>query len=251
VTTPWLLVVAGHDPSGGAGVSADEEAARASEFEVRTVITAHTNQSDAGVVSVGARPAIAWLQDARALLGDHPAAIKFGLLPGADHLRAAAELIREAPGIPIVVDPLIESSSGFEFLDAAALEVLRTELLPLPVILTPNLPEAARLTARPELGNFEDREAAAHELLAPGLAAVLLKGGHGMEDPIRELLLTPATTAFWLEHPRLPGRGIRGSGCRHATTLACALARGLALPEAARHAAEHVASRIRATIETS
>jgi len=254
VTDPWLLVIAGHDPSGGAGVLADQEAARASEFDVRTVVTAHTEQSEASVRSVGARPATLWLNDARALLREAPAAIKFGLLPGADHVRAAAELVRAAGGIPVVVDPVIESSSGFTFLDDEALAALRSELLTAPLILTPNLPEAARLTGRPELAGLEQREAAAQELFAAGLAGLVLKGGHGMENPVRDLVLAAGgacAAPLWLEHPRLPGPGIRGSGCRHATTLACALARGLPLPEAANLAAEHVARRIAAANETS
>lgn len=254
-----VLVVAGHDSSGAAGIDADRDAARAFETEALCVVTARTVQDATGVRELGARAPATWLAEARAALEARPAAIKFGLLPGTEHVQAAAQLVREAralsPTVPmpaVVVDPVIASSSGFTFMDDAAVAAMRAELVPLSVVLTPNLFELAQLAGAGEHELAEHPEArlvAARQLLAMGAGAVLAKGGHGTEDPIRDLTLEPGSDAAdarptWIEHPRLPGRSIRGSGCRHATAVACELARGAQLPAAARAAAAFVSARI-------
>lgn len=251
-----ILVVAGHDSSGAAGVDADLDAARAFETEALCVVTARTLQDAGGVREVGARAPAEWLAEARAALDARPAAIKLGLLPGAEHVRAAARLIAYArvlfSALPVVVDPVIASSSGFTFLDDSAVAAMRAELVPGRVVLTPNLSELARLASEREGGlaaHPEARVAAAHRLLALGARGVIAKGGHGREDPIRDLAAEPGppgeeARATWIEHPRVPGGGIRGSGCRHATAVACALARGADLAEAARAAAAFVGGRI-------
>ncbi len=253
---PRVLVVAGHDSSGAAGIDADQDAARAFETEALCVVTARTIQDATGVHELGPRAPATWLAEARAALEARPAAIKFGLLPGAEHVHAAAELVQEArnlsPTLQVVVDPVIASSSGFTFMDEAAVAAMRAELVPMGVVLTPNLFELAELTEGREHELAEHpglRVAAALQLLTSGAGAVLAKGGHGHEDPIRDLALEPGPDgadahATWIEHPRHPGRSIRGSGCRHATAVACELARGAQLPAAARAAAAFVSARI-------
>lgn len=257
---PRVLAIGGHDPSGGAGVDADREAIFANGCAAEVVVTAHTDQDDSMVRSIGARSPADWSTEAARILetaarvGTPIAAIKFGLLPGLDHIHAAAEIVRQfrahTPFLPVVVDPVIESSSGCRFLDPAACDALLRELLPLAPILTPNLPEAARLTGHdPELlaHDAPTRLEAARGLLAHGAAAVLLKGGHGPEnEPVTDLLLTPAAAPVPIEQERVSGPGIRGSGCRHASALASSLAHGTPLPQAAHHAAHHVAACIRA-----
>jgi len=242
------LVVGGLDPSHGAGLDADREAW--SELDprrlaVREVVTARTDQDDRAVRAVGAVDPELWL--AEALEAGEVEAIKLGLLPGAGALEAAARLVRARPAAAVVLDPVIASTSGHEFLDERARAVLLASLVPLGVVLTPNLPEAACLagaSAPPEGTDLGARLELARALLARGARAVVLKGGHGAEDPVRDLCLEREREPRWIEHPRLPGAHLRGTGCRFATFLAAHLALGLPVAAAAERAAAGVARRL-------
>lgn len=242
-----VLVVAGHDPS-GAGVEADRAALADLELEPRIVVTAWTEQTSSALLALGARSVAEWRAEARAELDPALRALKFGLLPGRAHVRAAAELVAEARiGMPrelfAVVDPVLSSSSRGRFLDdEGAAEYVRT-LLPAGVVLTPNLDELAELAGaeREALGvDLDARLAAARELLERGARALVVKGGHGAEDPVRDLVLEPGSPALWLAHPRVAGGKLRGSGCRFATRLAGRLAQGWSLARGAEEASEYV-----------
>jgi hydroxymethylpyrimidine/phosphomethylpyrimidine kinase len=243
-----LLVVAGHDPS-GAGIDADRAACAELDVDVVVVVTARPDQSASGVRSVGAIDPELWLDEALSLARGRVDAIKFGLLPGATHVECATRLVDEARGrhgahLPIVVDPVLSASSGFRFQDDLAVEALRGELFGTGVIATPNLDEAAELARLPRQILSTTRIAraqAAEILLGLGLAAVVVKGGHGLEDPVIDLLATAGRRPIELEHPRLCGAKIRGSGCRFASHLAARLALSSPLEAAAREAATHVA----------
>jgi hydroxymethylpyrimidine/phosphomethylpyrimidine kinase len=252
LTHARILVVGGHDPS-GAGLDADRAALTGLDVEAHFVATALTDQDARAVHAIGARSPDEWLQEAlaHAQVGVH--AIKFGLLPGAAHIVAARRLVHAAhahdPSCFVVIDPVISSSSGFRFLDEAAVEALRGELCGLGAILTPNLAEAAELAhlSRTKLEHYPaQRIEAARLLLGLGLAAVIIKGGHGQEDPVRDYLALDTGAFAWLEHPRVHSGKIRGSGCRFATHLAAHLALGHPLLEAAQAAALHVAHAIAA-----
>lgn len=243
MTRVQLLCVGGRDSSHGAGLDADRDAARVLELDLREVMTADTDQDSASVRWVAEVAPERWLAAAREL-APSCAGLKLGLLPGAPHVRAAAALAREVAG-PVVLDPVLASSSGHVFLDTLAVEVLLAELLPACTVLTPNLPEAAALTGMEpdDLALPEGRIAAACALAALGASAVLVKGGHGAEDPVRDLVLSPPDGPLWLEHPRVPGT-LRGTGCRFATAVAGLLARGERLVDAAARAGELVARRM-------
>ncbi len=245
ITAPRLLVVAGHDPS-GAGVDADRQALEGLNISARFVVTAWTEQDASGVQALGARGAGSWIPEARIELP--VCAIKFGLLPGREDLQAASFLVREAraraPGkVWAVVDPVLSASSGGRFLSPdVARDYLRT-LVPADVILTPNLDELAELSGVQLARLVRDpaaRVAAGRSLLEKGAAAVIVKGGHGDEDPARDLLLEPGKSDFWMQHPRIQGGKVRGSGCRFATRLAARLALGDELAKAVRDASAHV-----------
>ncbi len=240
----WLLVLAGHDPTGGAGVDADRRAAQVLGVPAECVVTAETEQDGQHVQSVRARPA--WPEEAQSWLRRGPAALKTGLLPGAQSVRCAAELASARGARPMVVDPVLAASGGEEFLAEEGIAVLRSELIAQGVVLTPNLPEAARLVGADveSLVSFECRLDAARALLELGAGAVLLKGGHGAEDPVRDMCWERHGEPQWLEHPRVPGAGIHGSGCRFASLLAAGLALGEPLAIAAKRAGEWVGAEI-------
>jgi len=199
--------------------------------------------------SLGARDPGAWLAEARAELVAPPGALKFGLLPGAEHVRAAARLVGElAPRTPVVVDPVLAASGGEELLDARGVEALLAELVARGVVLTPNLPEAARLSGC-DLAQLERepeaRVDAARRLCAAGARAVVIKGGHDALDPVRDLVLERGAEPVWLLHARAPALRLHGSGCRFASALAAGLARGAPPAAAARAAGEWVAALVR------
>ncbi|MCP3918216.1 MAG: hydroxymethylpyrimidine/phosphomethylpyrimidine kinase [bacterium] len=241
MTRPRLLVAGGLDPSGGAGLDADRDALVDLAVDARFVATAHTDQDDGAVRAIGPVDVETWTQAAK-----HPFdAIKFGLLPGAAHVRAAAAL---ATGVrTIVVDPVIAASSGGRFLDSAGVAALRDMLLAAGVIVTPNLDEAAELTGVPR-ADLEDPDARvpiARELIAHGARAVVLKAGHGSERVVRDLVLEAGGDPHWLSaRPRIDAT-LRGTGCRFATALAAHIALGAPLVEAAEQAAGLVADRLR------
>lgn len=249
MSTVRVLVVAGHDSSGRAGIDADREAARDYGLATVEVVTAWTEQEGDRLHAVRARPASAWCQEARAAVETGVAACKVGLLAGADHVRALAALLDllAARRVPCVVDPVLSASSGEAFLEDDGIEALREVVLSRAVVLTPNVPEAARL-AGAEVEHLaahrSARLAAAESLLARGPTAVLLKGGHAAEDPVADLVLLRGCPPRWHEHPRVPGPGMRGSGCRYATAVACGLALGREVPEAATAAGSYLFQRL-------
>jgi hydroxymethylpyrimidine/phosphomethylpyrimidine kinase len=247
---PRLVVVAGHDP-GGAGIEADREALADLGVDARFVVSAWTEQDGTGVRSLGARGAQAWLAEARRELP--VAALKFGLLPGREDIRAAAVLVceaRERAGRELwaVVDPVLASSSGGRFLERESAREYLHALLPAGIVLTPNLDELAELAQVDRSLLARDlgaRERCARKLLELGATAIVVKAGHGDEDPACDLVLSGPGPAVRLEHARIPGGKVRGSGCRFASRLAARLALGASLAEAVCAASEHVLGRIR------
>ncbi len=252
-----LLFVGGTDSSHKAGLDADRDAASAQGCESIEIASAVTDQDLFEVRSVEERlmwdhAAVAAIE--KAASGPQPvAALKFGLLPGIASIVEAARLIaRTSHGvnpIPAVVDPVIRSSSGYRFWKEREMVAVRDSLIVSGPILTPNLDELAELAwlDRNQIDESEEtRVRAAQALIDGGAAAVVAKGGHGpVGAPVRDLVLEPGQAPVWIERPREPGKGIRGSGCRFAATLACGLARGESLAAAAEAAGDFVALRIR------
>lgn len=245
---PRVLVVAGSDSSGGAGVDADRDALEHLGVAADYVVTAWTQQDEDGVRELGAVPPAQWLEEALGHLVQGPGALKLGLLPGPEAIATVRALVPALPpGTPTVFDPVLESSSGTRFHRRTAVAGIRESLLPLGLIWTPNLPELAELSQvdlEELVANEGARVSAGIELLDRGAKGVIIKGGHGESDTIQDLLLEPGQWAQIFRRPRVPGPGIRGSGCRFASAVAGHLALGTSLPEAVRRAGAFVARRI-------
>ena len=235
-----VLCIGGVDSSSAAGLDVDVPAVTAAGATPRVVVTANTVQNDQGVRSVGAVAPSRWLDEARAeVVGAK--ALKFGLLPGVDQVRAADQLLEQIEPLPWVLDPVLSSSSGYEFLDPLARAVLLDRLLPRAPVITPNLDEAALLTDRrvESMLTLEGRIEAARELLRRGAEAVVIKGGHGNESPLLDLLVGRDREPLWIEHRRVPGE-LRGTGCRFASALAARLAQGDTLEAGVRYSGAYV-----------
>lgn len=252
-TKPRILFIGGEDSSGHAGLDADRRTAAAANCEGTFIASAITDQDLFQVRSVDEQ--LLWHREADDQFRRQGgvAALKFGLLPGIASIVEAGRLIARArhgaATIPAIVDPVVASSSGYRFWKDAELVAVRDSLFLSGPILTPNLDELSLLgwEDRDSLDTSDDaRVRAATRLLDAGVSAVVAKGGHGRLDaPVRDLVLTPGDEPVWIERAREPGEGIRGSGCRFAAALACAIAKGRSLSQAAETAGAFVASEIR------
>lgn len=250
---PVVLALAGHDPTGGAGVDADAEAIRAAGAEPVCVVTNRTEQDGRRVFGVAPVALEQWCAEARAAFDAHaPAALKTGLVSSAEQVDAIADLVLEQrarrPELVVVVDPVLAASGGEVFLDAAGRARLVARLADLRAVLTPNVPELAALSGADEGALAADPRArvdAARGLLARGAAAVVVKGGHGREDPVVDLWVADAAVER-CERRRLVGRGIHGSGCRFASHLAARLALGEGAAAALATSGAFLAARIAA-----
>jgi len=224
-TYPTALTIAGSDSSGGAGIQADIKTFFALGVYGASVITAITAQNTRGVHSVYPLPAAVVSAQLHAVLGDIPfGALKIGMLANLEILQAVTSALHDtvAPLPPIILDPVLVSTSGKLLLDVDARTALVDELLPHVALLTPNLPEAALLLGVENIGDVED---AARQLLALGPQAVLIKGGHGSGDLLTDVLVTAAGDTYKYTNERLHCDHTHGTGC----TLSAAIAANIAL----------------------
>ncbi len=158
-------------------------------------------------------------------------AVKTGLLPGATTVRAVARALAAGPRLPLVIDPVIGSSSGTRFLPPAGVRALVRALLPLATLVTPNWPEAETLSGL-RVRDFPGAEAAARRILARGCQAVLVKGGHGPGPVCRDCLVTAEGRVIWFEGRRIATGNTHGTGCVLSSAIATFLAQGRALEDA-------------------
>ena len=245
---PAVLVIAGSDSSGGAGIVRDLQVLGDLGVEALCAITAVTAQTHARLVSVHhVPPQIVRAQIHCALEARPIAAVKIGMLGTRETVNAVADCLPRQRTPPIVLDPVLLSSSGGVLLDEAGREAMRTRLFPLAALLTPNIPEAASLCGVAHAGGGAAAAspdaliAQARALLAMGARAVLLKGGHAPGADSSDLLLSGQGEPQWLYSPRLDASR-RGTGCALASAIAAGLARGSSLEAACRDAKRYVHS---------
>jgi hydroxymethylpyrimidine/phosphomethylpyrimidine kinase len=241
---PRILVMAGSDSGGGAGVQGDIKTITALGGYAATALTAITVQNTLGVSAVETLAPGLIAAQARAVLQDLGAdAIKTGMLGDAAGAGAVAEILEAWPDIPAVIDPVQLAKGGHVLLDAAGLDILRRRLIPRARLLTPNIPEAEVLTGQ-TIASLDDRRRAGEALLSAGAAAVLIKGGHAPGDRVVDLLITPRGETLF-EAERVVSRHTHGTGCALASACAVGLARGRALEQAVAEAWAYVAEAIR------
>ncbi len=246
MTPTRILAIAGSDSSGGAGIQADIKTASALRAYAMTAVTAVTAQDTTGIGAVHPIPADTVREQIARCLADIGAdAVKTGMLGSADIARAvAAELAASASGIPLVVDPVMISTSGTALADPGVVEILKADLFPRATLITPNLPEAERLCGF-ALRTPDDLVRAGDMLLSLGPQAVLLKGGHGGSDTVTDLLFTLDASPRAYIAKRIDTVHTHGTGCTLATAIACGLGQGMALADAIQRAHDFVQAAIR------
>jgi hydroxymethylpyrimidine/phosphomethylpyrimidine kinase len=239
-----VLAVAGSDSGGGAGIQADLKTLAALGVYGATAITAITAQNTLGVVSASALPADMVTAQIEAVAADIPLqACKTGMLANAAIVEAVAAAIKELDLPQVVVDPVMLAKSGAHLLDDDAVETMRRELLPLALVVTPNIPEAEVLGGRP-IQSIDNARDAARRIHSLGSKAVVVKGGHAKGEDVIDLFFD-GDRFVELHTPRIHTRNTHGTGCTFASAIAGYVALGHSLPEATARAQAYVAGAIR------
>ncbi len=227
---PVMLTIAGSDSSGGAGIQADLKTAAALGVYGASVITALTAQNTVGVHGILPVPPEFVVAQYDAVVSDLDVrAVKIGMLGDAALVAAVADRLRRQPVPHVVLDPVMVATSGDRLVPDDAVEAIRTLLLPLATVVTPNLPEAQTLTGKP-VSDAAGMTRAAHTLLALGAGAALVKGGHGDGDDADDLLLTAAGPQ-WFRTRRIATDNTHGTGCTLSSGIAAGLATGATLAD--------------------
>jgi hydroxymethylpyrimidine/phosphomethylpyrimidine kinase len=234
--TPIALTIAGSDSSGGAGIQADLKTFSAFGVYGASVITALTAQNTQGVQAVEAVPAGFVAAQLDSVLSDLAVdAVKTGMLADAGITEAVARALRAALPRPLVVDPVMVATSGDVLLRPEAIGAVRSALIPLATLITPNLAEAAVLLDARKAESEADMRDQARALLGLGCRAVLVKGGHGTGDQAVDVL-ADASGVEVCASPRIATPHTHGTGCTLSAAIAALLAQGATLPDAVRRA---------------
>ncbi|MGO4832878.1 bifunctional hydroxymethylpyrimidine kinase/phosphomethylpyrimidine kinase [Rhizobiaceae sp. 2RAB30] len=248
--TPHVLVVAGSDSSGGAGIARDIETIAAFGLRACLAVTAVTVQTHEAVETVELMaPDLVAAQMRAALAANPVAAIKIGMLGTEAAVRVVAEVFEDHQGLPIILDPVLASTSGRALLSKGAVAVLRQKLMPLCRLVTPNLPELALLTGSSQAVNDSEIQHQSRLLLDAGASALLVKGGHASGETSTDLLFRRGEPLFRFDAPRLKA-SMRGTGCMLSSAIAAQLATGQTIGEAVECAKRHVFDALRGQISS-
>ena len=232
------LTIAGSDSSGGAGIQADIKTMTVNGVYAMSVITALTAQNTTGVRSVmNVTPEFLEEQMDCVFTDIRPDAVKIGMLPSAELMRAVAGKLREYGAVRIVVDPVMVATSGSRLMEEDAVQVMKEELFPLADVITPNLPEAEVLSGRTIVTEQEMEDAAAW-IGQTCRTAVLLKGGHQRNDA-NDLLYRDGSLR-WFRGKRIMNPNTHGTGCTLSSAIAANLAKGFSLEESVERAKEYL-----------
>ena len=236
-----VLIIAGSDSGGGAGIQADIKSVTAMGAFAATAITALTAQNTLGVHGIEAVSTAFLRQQIEVVLSDIGAdAIKTGMLHDVPTIEAVCEMM--PAGVPLVADPVMVAKGGHRLLAEDAVATIRARLMPLAAVFTPNIPEAEVLAGM-EIPDEAAMHRAGAVLLRLGAQAVLLKGGHMTGGILVDLLVTPQGTTRY-ESGRIDTRHTHGTGCTLASALAAGLAQGMALEPAVARARDYVRAAI-------
>ena len=235
-----VLIVAGSDSGGGAGIQADIKTVTMLGAFAMTAITALTAQNTEGVHGVLPIDPAFIRQQMEVVFDDLGAdAIKTGMLHDAAVIETVAAVLADrAPDVPLVLDPVMVAKGGAPLIQTDAIETLKRRLVPRAAVLTPNLPEAEILCGQ-TIGDLAAMREAARALLGLGCRAVLLKGGHLPGETVHDLLATDSGIREW-QSQRIDSRHTHGTGCTLASAIAAGLAQGMPVEDAVERARDYV-----------
>ncbi|MBR2490086.1 MAG: bifunctional hydroxymethylpyrimidine kinase/phosphomethylpyrimidine kinase [Ruminiclostridium sp.] len=241
------LTIAGSDCSGGAGIQADLKTMTMHGVYAMSAITALTAQNTTGVRGIQEAAPDFLQQQLDAVFQDiYPDAVKIGMVASGELIRVIADRLRYYDAKNVVVDPVMVASSGSALMKTDAVQTLIEELLPLAVLVTPNIPEAQVLSGR-TIENKEDMMAAAKEIGDRYRCAVLLKGGHSVNDA--NDLLYAEGKLVWFEGRRIHNPNTHGTGCTLSSAIASNLAKGFTLTESVGRAKDYISDALSAMLD--
>ena len=241
------LTIAGSDSSGGAGIQADIKTMQANGVYAMSAITALTAQNTTRVSGIFEVTSEFLGQQLDAVFTDiYPDAVKIGMVASAELVKMIAFKIKEYKAERIVVDPVMVSTSGSRLISEEAIQILKTELFPLASVLTPNIPEAEVLFGA-SIHSAEDMERAAQAISEEYHCAVLLKGGHQLNDA--NDLLYAEEKSRWFYGRRIDNPNTHGTGCTLSSAIASNLAKGYGLEEAVERAKEYISGALAAMLD--
>ena len=237
------MTIAGSDSGGGAGIQADLKTFAALGVYGTSVLTAITSQNTLGVTDVLELPTSLIRSQFDAVISDIGTdVVKTGMLSSSEIIRTVADVIKERSIEKLVVDPVMVAKGGDRLLQEEATDTLRTILIPLAMVVTPNVPEAEVLTGE-KIESLDDARVAAREIVGMGAKAVVVKGGH-LEGSATDVLYDGhGFTEFTSE--RINTTNTHGTGCTFASATAAGLAKGLSIADAVSQAKEYVTETIR------
>ena len=241
------LTIAGSDSSGGAGIQADLKTMTMNGVYAMSAITALTAQNTTGVRAVEETAPDFLRQQIDAVFEDiYPDAVKIGMVASCELIRVTADRLRFYKARNVVVDPVMVATSGSALIKSDAVQTLTEELLPLAVLVTPNIPEAEILSGM-RIENAEDMVQAAKRISDEHGCAVLLKGGHRVNDA--NDLLCAEGEVTWFEGKRIDNPNTHGTGCTLSSAIAANLAKGFTLAESVRRAKEYISGALAAMLD--
>ena len=241
------LTIAGSDCSGGAGIQADLKTMTMNGVYAMSVITAMTAQNSTGVFAIQESTPGFLRQQIDAIFEDiYPDAVKIGMVSSAELIAVIADRLKHYRARNVVVDPVMVATSGSALMKSNTVKALIDELLPVATLVTPNSPEAQVLSGM-AIDRKEDMIAAAERISDTCHCAVLLKGGHRIEDA-NDLLYSDGRVV-WFEGQRINNPNTHGTGCTLSSAIASNLAKGLTLEESVRKAKDHISGALAAMLD--
>ena len=241
------LTIAGSDSSGGAGIQADIKTMTMNGVYAMSAVTALTAQNTMGVTGISeVTPEFLRLQ-LDAIFDDiFPDAVKTGMVASTELIDTIADVLKERGAQKIVVDPVMVATSGAKLLKDDAIDVLERRLFPLADVITPNIPEGELISGM-SIGNRDDMEKAARQIVEKYGCAVLLKGGHSISDASD--VLCSKGTLTWFEGRRINNPNTHGTGCTLSSAIASNLAKGLELEDSVRRAKDYISGALAAMLD--
>lgn len=244
-----VLTIAGSDSSGGAGIQADLKTIAAHKLYGMSAITALTAQNTTGVFGIFEADAPFVAAQIDAVFTDiFPDAVKIGMVSNAEIIRTIADRLRHYHPTHIVVDPVMVSTSGSALLSPDAADALCRELLPLASVITPNIPEAQKLSGE-TIQTTSDMERIGRNIAEAYGVNVLMKGGHSVEDANDCLVLHETGDTIWFKGERVDNPNTHGTGCTLSSAIACGLAEGKTLAESVASAKAYVTRALKAGLD--